>query len=453
MDLFPQDTDVELYETAFDDEDLLKRKPISEQLSDLVQRIESPIVIALDDQWGSGKSYFLKRWVAAHTKENKRTGKTVYFDAFENDYLNDPLISLISAVAERVETDEQSKADKLRKIGGKLVRPALNIGVALATAGMVKNVNDIGDAVVEAASDQAKTAIDNMWADEKDRKEAVKEFKDLLVKFTKTTGGPIIIVVDELDRCRPDYALSVLEIIKHFFAVPRVHFILGINSDALENSVRARYGAGIDATGYLKKFINVSFSLPRFTGVRGEESIVLKYAESLGQEMRLPETIIDRLLSLLRVIGKGRDISLREISKILSHVALLPTEVLDRHDLNGHSDLALVLVVTSILDAHLHKKLKSVSAEVAEIRTLLSAPSTITKRQIANGRNPNYDREVTVWLLVVLFCCCIHDIENIEELDEPINGLKVYFGYDDIFQDRTTLAPRIQKDWIDLFRL
>jgi len=445
MDLFPQDSDLELYVTAFDDKDLLKRKPISKQLSDLVQRIESPIVIALDDQWGSGKSYFLKRWVAAHTQEKDGTGKTVYFDAFENDYLNDPLISLISAVAERIETDEQSKADKLRKIGGKLVKPALNIGIALATAGLIINVNDIGDAVVGAASDQAKTAIDNMWADEKDRKEAVKEFKDLLVKFTETTDGPIIIVVDELDRCRPDYALSVLEIIKHFFAVPRVHFVLGINSDALENSVKARYGAGIDATGYLKKFINVSFSLPRFTGPRGEVSMVLMYTKSLGHEMRLPETIVDRLLSLLKVIGKGRDISLRDIGKILSQVALLPSEAQNNSLTLGYTDLACVLIVASVLDPELHRKLVRVNAETSEIREFLSAPPTITS-------GPNYDPQVATWLAVIVFCCGVADIHDVEHLDDTRKAVWGHFGRFDS-KDRFDIAPKIQKDWIDLFRL
>ncbi|MFN4194003.1 MAG: P-loop NTPase fold protein [Tabrizicola sp.] len=64
MKLFPQDNDVVLYETGFED-DILDRKAISNQLSELVDKIDDPIVIALDDRWGAGKTYFLKRWVAA----------------------------------------------------------------------------------------------------------------------------------------------------------------------------------------------------------------------------------------------------------------------------------------------------------------------------------------------------------------------------------------------------
>ena len=299
----------------------------------------------------------------------------------------------------------------------------------MATAGLVKNLGDIADAGVKAVGDQANTAIDNMWADEKDRKEAVKEFKDLLVKFTKTTGGPIIIVVDELDRCRPDYALSVLEIIKHFFAVPRVHFILGINSDALENSVRARYGAGIDATGYLKKSINVAFSLPRFTGERGEENIVLKYTEALGHEMRLPQMILNRLLSLLEVITDGRDISLRDIGKILSKVALLPSEAKSNKKMQAYTDLACVLIVTSVLDPRLHTKLVHSTASTAEIRAYLGVTREKTYTKLEGVTNAMYKGGVVDWYLTIAYCCAVDNLNDIEAMGSNAVDLKNSFGY------------------------
>ncbi|MDP2049071.1 P-loop NTPase fold protein [Cypionkella sp.] len=126
-----------------------------------------------------------------------------------------------------------------------------------------QHLDEIGDVLAGAVSSEVRDSAKNLWTVEKERKDAVKSFKELLVKLTEDEVSPIVIVIDELDRCRPDYALSVLEVIKHFFAVPKVHFILGINGVALENSVKARYGAEMDAESYLRKFINVSFSLPR----------------------------------------------------------------------------------------------------------------------------------------------------------------------------------------------
>ena len=116
--------------------------------------------------------------------------------------------------------------------------------------------------------------------------------KELLQKIA-TDKKPLIIVVDELDRCRPDYALSVLEIVKHFFNVKNVHFVLGVNLRALENSVEARYGTGIDANNYLKKFIHIKTSFPDKLGERGRIDPLEEYFKTLSKEMKLDENFID----------------------------------------------------------------------------------------------------------------------------------------------------------------
>lgn len=179
MKLFPQDDQVVLYETAFED-DILERKSISKQLSDLVEKIEDPIVFALDDKWGSGKSYFLKRWVSAHSKENDGHAVTVYFDAFESDYLTDPLVAIITAVSERIPEEQKATIDKWKAVATKLAKPTFGIALSLATFGAKQYLDEIGDAVSEAVSSEAKDATQDLWDAEKERKDAIKAFKDLL---------------------------------------------------------------------------------------------------------------------------------------------------------------------------------------------------------------------------------------------------------------------------------
>ncbi|PRY77226.1 KAP-like P-loop domain-containing protein [Yoonia maritima] len=92
------------------------------------------------------------------------------------------------------------------------------------------------------------------------------QFRAALTSLTEPNadGTPqkkLVIVIDELDRCRPDYALQLLEVIKHFFATPGIHFVLGTNMQELANSVRARYGAGIDADRYLHKFVQITMPM------------------------------------------------------------------------------------------------------------------------------------------------------------------------------------------------
>ncbi len=92
---------------------------------------------------------------------------------------------------------------------------------------------------------------------------SVDEFKKELSNIQHKLGKKVIIFVDELDRCHPIYAIKTLEIIKHFFGIPNVIFVLAIDKKQIENSVRTVFGINIDETdGYLRKFIDVEFVLP-----------------------------------------------------------------------------------------------------------------------------------------------------------------------------------------------
>jgi hypothetical protein len=94
-----------LYNEGFTGKDILKRADTGKRLSSLVESIEDPLVIALDGEWGSGKSFFLKCWVGAHKLENNGQATTIYFDAFAHDYLEDPLIALTGCISERLKAD------------------------------------------------------------------------------------------------------------------------------------------------------------------------------------------------------------------------------------------------------------------------------------------------------------------------------------------------------------
>jgi hypothetical protein len=451
MKLFPQDSDVVLYETGFED-DILERKSISKQLSDFVERIEDPVVLALDDKWGSGKTFFLKRWVAAHNGENEGKAITVYFDAFENDYLSDPLVSIITALSTRIPDDQEATLKTWKRVAAKLAKPAFGIALSLATFGAKQQLDEIGDVITEAAGGELKDATQDLWDAEKERKNAVQAFKDLLVKLTQDAASPIVIVIDELDRCRPDYALSVLEVIKHFFTVPKVHFILGINGRALENSVKARYGSDIDAESYLRKFINVSFSLPRTLGRQGEVKVISKYASKLIADMDLPKRVSGRCVNLLEYVAQSREVSLRDVGKVLSKVALLPSEVHEKNYMDGYIDILCVLLVTSVVDPRLHERFLSGNTASSEVRDFLMAPREKTVERIDSQHNEEYDHNVTLWLTTIIFCCGVEDISEVGDLPQWIDTFGDRFDRFGV-RDRKSIPVSIQKDWVELFKI
>ena len=73
---------------------------------------------------------------------------------------------------------------------------------------------------------------------------------------------PLIVMIDELDRCRPSYAVELLKVAKHLFDVDKAVFVLAVNRDELTHSINALYGNDFDATGYLRRFVDIDFQLP-----------------------------------------------------------------------------------------------------------------------------------------------------------------------------------------------
>lgn len=323
---------IELYKTGFANIDILDRGEKGRQLSDLIERAEDPLVIAVDGEWGSGKSFFLKCWVGAHKNENEGTAEAIYFDAFQNDFLDDPLISLTSAITAKLETEGVSEKilGRIKTAAAKIWRPALRIGLATATAGGTEVASAIGDTTLAASQKELDRQIDNLWKKEAGHRAAMAQFREALIALTENKDDPespqkIVIAIDELDRCRPDYALSVLEVLKHFFDVPNVHFLLGVNLRELANSVRARYGDRTDAERYLQKFITLNLRLPNeIESSRSNNSTTKQYFDEMAKKMSLSSDMVEFVGWYLERPAIIRVYSLRSIERLLTEMALVP---------------------------------------------------------------------------------------------------------------------------------
>ena len=335
--------EIKLYEDGFNDHDILMRKPTGETLSELLEKIENPLVIALDGAWGSGKSFFLKCWVGEHLKREGNKTRTVYFDAFKHDYLDDPLISLTGAVTERFWTPEdeqqeqnQIKIQKFKKVALAVGKATGRIGLSLATIGATKILEDLGDEIVKLTNQEAmkllnkyecNVEVDKFWNAHHAKINAMEDFRIALRSLTKSENNEwnkLVIVVDELDRCRPDYALSLLEIIKHFFNVDGVHFVLGLNLSGVENSVRARYGNDVDATTYLQKFYSFIIRLPEKVEYHQD---YLCYCRDIlkSKSIQIDDLFHDTIEMYLKIYNfETAPMSLRMIQKILTVISLIP---------------------------------------------------------------------------------------------------------------------------------
>ncbi len=249
--------------------DIFARKEFGERLANLVEKSNGNIVIALDAKWGEGKSTFIKMWQGyiEHQRENKI--KSIYFDAFANDYQKDPFLTLAAELYELVKNKTtQKKEEFTRKAGNavkSLARGAIRIAVRAGSGGLLDG--SIVDSAEKDISTLLAEQVDGIIADKLQNithdKLALSEFREYLNELSVEEGYPIVFIIDELDRCRPDFALELVEQIKHLFSVPGITFLLVVNREQLQESIKSRYGNGVEATLYLQKFVNLWISLPR----------------------------------------------------------------------------------------------------------------------------------------------------------------------------------------------
>lgn len=407
MRFLPPDEEVDLYCTAFSD-DLLGRVKIGKALSDVIENIDDPLVVAVDGRWGTGKSYFLKRWAGAHRLQNNGKAVTVYFDAFSHDYLSDPLIALVSALSRRMPSAEESKLDRLKRVAFKFVKPATRVGLALATYGATEAFNGFGDAAVEAGRGEAEKAVDGFWRIEEGRQAAMDEFRAAIKSLTNSNKQenfvPLVIIIDELDRCRPDYALELLEIIKHFFSVMHVHFVLGVNLKALENSIKVRYGSGIDATAYLQKFLSLTISLPDHIGDQERTPSVIQYVEHLGSVMGTPKHLLSEICTQLKIIQRSNIISIRDVGKIMSNLSLLPVVARGDNLYEGWRMAMITMIITRVLNAEFFEKLVNLSFDEKDLILYFNAENNYIDELINGKPNFNYDHNTAlifeIWVYI-----------------------------------------------------
>ena len=257
-------------ETAFVD-DRLDRKPLAEKLTGYLSRLNDGAVLAIDAPWGEGKTWFGRNW-AKHLEDSSY--KVVYIDAFEQDYVEDPFMLITSEILSIVD-DAGETEKKLRKSGIEVAKALLPFAgkalvnfagrVTLGSSDLTGEAQEAIEAGTASVADSASAYIkESLEAYGKD-KVIMAEFKAQLAEFAQAQEQPIVIFIDELDRCKPNFAVNLIERIKHFFDVPNIVFVLLLNRNQLEKAVKGVYGSETDASAYLGKFVNFFFALPKPT--------------------------------------------------------------------------------------------------------------------------------------------------------------------------------------------
>ena len=369
-------------------EDKLARKARVESLCGLVTSDLEPVVVAVDGKFGSGKSTFLKMCAAQLRKppsEEAQEEKVVVveFNAWQQSHTKNPLVDLTSALGLQV---SDSKALNLI-----VTRIAWN-AVSAVTKGVIDQ---------QTFQDSEDSALFKGWNEVETQRQAFRnELKNIV-----DDGGPVVVLLDELDRCMPQQALDYLNVVRHLFDVPGVAVVIGVNQDELAHRVKQLYGAGCDANTYLRRFWD--FTLPlREPNATQLANFLNGVYDGADVSSRFDNG------DLWRLLIKQSGMSLRDIQQMVHHLA----GFLDRRAGRNPAleDLVLAVYVLRTIDRNAYNKL--ISGE----RDLFETAASFRKKldlDLDPNRDPNLDDEgyLRRYLVALVLCLDFRESLNVNE--------------------------------------
>lgn len=401
------ETPVPLKDLTFDHRDEFDRKSIAEKVIKLLDAEMDFCPMAIDGGWGTGKTEFCHKLINLIKEQDAQRQKAareaaadavraaenaedtadavaqadtvarsatdgeqtaaqaaalpperavIYLDAFASETVDDPLLCILAAIRDEFPDEETRK--KISRNAVPVVKTLCKVAGKAAFAHVFKqNLGDVSEALADAASDGVNSLIDqtvdkllDQYADAQENLDALKN-----VIAMAAAQRPILFFIDELDRCRPDFALSILELVKHVFDIPGIKFIFVANLEQLKAAIRKRYGQDVDADVYLEKFVKMEIGLSSHTNAKKHlhNSIVLfeRYAKKYGLVQIEQQYFIRELIRALII---KHNISLRSVQKIIRLIevyrSLTGTDCFVRACYPGYSLMAVMSVFISVID-------------------------------------------------------------------------------------------------------
>ena len=239
---------------------------------EFLNNIEDDCSIALEGYWGSGKTFFVKQmemiikainpfietnkdlykiiqhnakmYIKNYNSDKMISQVPIYYDAWLYDNESDPILSLVYSI---LETFNSELIFKEIKFNGDAIRESLNnilssLHINLEIPKLI-NTND--------------------WlSDIKKSRDIHSTIEEFLNQLLEEQGDRLVVFVDELDRCTPEYAVKLLERIKHYFNNDRITFVFSVNLEQLQHTIKSFYGNNFEASRYLDRFFDLRLSLP-----------------------------------------------------------------------------------------------------------------------------------------------------------------------------------------------
>ena len=279
--------------------------------------------IAIDGAYGSGKTRFLQMF-QSYLKDKRSGYSILYYNAWEHDIFQDALSSFIYQIGHddmfidsQKETDLKSRKEKLHTIA----KVALNAVVAVGAKKVFgEHSEEVIDPIRDAITDDLMSAKASSLYDE--RRSSLNALTEALNEFTSEC--PLLIIIDELDRCSPSFAIQTFEVAKHLLNVPNTIFLFTVDMRQMRAAVKKVYGQDIDADGYICKVFDYIAVFPEQSKSQYISDILKSWDDDLLNKS-------DQLLLHINRLLNRPACSLRAINTILQSFRIMWNTLLRKY--------------------------------------------------------------------------------------------------------------------------
>ena len=305
------------------------REEAGKALTSIVGSIDLGGTIALTGEWGSGKTTFLRMWKQSLEDQHY---PTVLLNAWETEWAEDPLIAVIACIKRACKQEESKEAlNDVISVAKGFVQWPIQMVRTIGRAVVDHYVGEVSQAIEEQTGQAFDKAVDSFDG----REQSMITLKAALEKLAwnvnqgSEDGKPLVFIIDELDRCRPDYAVRMLEVLKHFFVVRNIVFVCAVDKKHLEDSICGFYGSEkMNAAEYLRRFFELEINLPSPDYSKFCEHLYDYYqlAEFFESQERIQHSIFSNnpedFKWFLSSLGVKKGLSLRQLERITAFTKL-----------------------------------------------------------------------------------------------------------------------------------
>ncbi|MFZ3192004.1 MAG: P-loop NTPase fold protein [Moraxellaceae bacterium] len=315
------------------------RKQFAEHLTGYVGRMKVGATIAIDAEWGAGKTWFVQHWRQHLIKKGH---DVAYIDAFANDYIDDPFLLIATEIASQVEKKQGKRLRKTAVSVYHAMLPSLpklifSAAMTLMSAGLVAQsitetvegikeaTGDFGEKFSEDMSERIRAQLEEKVQNHEADKKTLESFKQQLIEIASKLDKPLVFIIDELDRCKPEFSIRLIERIKHFFEIPNIVFVLAIHKKQLCESIDSYYGFKSE-NQYLEKFIDFSFKLSAENSFEdNSRSQIIALIQNLGLTQKKASE--SRLFFMCKFLSKIYRPTPRQLKSIINKLVVSKSDV------------------------------------------------------------------------------------------------------------------------------